>query len=61
MIYDYKLYLVFVNYCLCENKWFAGHTGVVAAAAWLPSGDQILTASWDQTACLWDANTGGDS
>lgn len=35
-----------------------GHTGVVVSADWLPSGDQIITASWDRTANLYDVETG---
>jgi WD40 repeat protein len=30
---------------------------VVVAADWLPSADQIITASWDRTAILWDVET----
>lgn len=35
-----------------------GHTGVVMAADWLPGGEQLVTASWDRTANLYDAETG---
>lgn len=28
------------------------------AAEWLPSGDQVITASWDRTASLYDVETG---
>lgn len=28
------------------------------AADWVPSGDQIITASWDRTASLYDVETG---
>ncbi|XP_059471501.1 WD repeat-containing protein 37 [Neocloeon triangulifer] len=35
-----------------------GHTNVVIAADWLSAGDQVITASWDRTASLYDANTG---
>ncbi|XP_071451947.1 WD repeat-containing protein 37 [Hetaerina americana] len=31
---------------------------VVSAADWLPGGDQVVTASWDRTACLYDACSG---
>lgn len=34
-----------------------GHSSVVIAADWLPGGDQIITASWDRTAILWDVET----
>nr|CAD7256369.1 unnamed protein product [Timema shepardi] len=40
---------------LCE---LVGHNGVVMAADWLPGGDQVITASWDRTANLFDAETG---
>jgi len=36
----------------------SGHTSVVIAADWLPGGDQLITASWDRTASLWDTHTG---
>lgn len=39
-------------------KELTGHTGVVIAADWLPTGDQIITASWDRTASLYDLETG---
>jgi WD40 repeat protein len=39
----------------CELR---GHSGVVIAADWLPGGDQAITASWDRSAYLYDANTG---
>ncbi|ODM93041.1 WD repeat-containing protein 37 [Orchesella cincta] len=35
-----------------------GHTSVVICADWLCGGDQLITASWDRSACLWDTNTG---
>lgn len=34
-----------------------GHSSVVIAADWLPGGEQIITASWDRTAVLWDVET----
>jgi len=30
---------------------------VVVAADWLPGNDQIITASWDRSAILWDVET----
>lgn len=39
---------------VCE---FTGHSGVVMAADWLPGGDQVITASWDRTANLYDVET----
>lgn len=35
-----------------------GHNGVVIAADWLSGGDQIITASWDRTANIYDAEKG---
>jgi NB-ARC domain/WD domain, G-beta repeat len=35
-----------------------GHTGYVNGCAISPSGDTIVSASWDYTLKLWDANTG---
>ncbi|XP_017885735.1 WD repeat-containing protein 37 isoform X3 [Ceratina calcarata] len=35
-----------------------GHTGVVMAADWLPDVEQVVTASWDRTANLYDVETG---
>lgn len=35
-----------------------GHTGVVVAADWMMEGNQVITASWDRTAILFDAETG---
>lgn len=42
---------------LCEFSGPGSHTAVVAAADWLYGGDQIITASWDRTAILWDIET----
>ncbi|KAL0270128.1 UNVERIFIED_CONTAM: hypothetical protein PYX00_007631 [Menopon gallinae] len=39
-------------------KELTGHSGVVVAADWLPGGDQVITASWDRTASLYDLETG---
>ena len=35
-----------------------GHTDVVIAADWLASGHQVITASWDHLARLYDVETG---
>ncbi|KAG1652951.1 WD repeat-containing protein 37 [Nymphon striatum] len=35
-----------------------GHSGVLISADWLSSGDQVITASWDRTANLYDTQTG---
>lgn len=40
------------------TKELLGHTGVVVAADWLFGADQIVTASWDRTSNLYDAETG---
>lgn len=40
---------------VCE---LTGHSGVVMAADWLPGGEQVITASWDRTANLYDVETG---
>lgn len=42
---------------LCEFSGPGAHTSVVVAADWLPGGDQIITASWDRSAILWDVET----
>jgi len=34
-----------------------GHNGPVMASDWLLGGDQIITASWDRTANLYDVET----
>lgn len=36
----------------------SGHTGVVVAADWITGGDQVITASWDRSANLYDVETG---
>ncbi|KAL3078273.1 hypothetical protein niasHS_012160 [Heterodera schachtii] len=35
-----------------------GHSDVIMAGEWLIGGDQIITASWDRTANLFDAESG---
>jgi hypothetical protein len=35
-----------------------GHSGVVMSAVFSPDGKKIVTASWDSTAKIWDAQTG---
>ena len=35
-----------------------GHTGVVMAADWLATTSQVITASWDRTANLYDSESG---
>jgi len=38
---------------------FLAHNGPVMASDWLIGGEQIITASWDRTANLYDVETGG--
>jgi len=40
---------------VCE---LVGHQNAVVAVDWIVGGDQVVTASWDRTAGLWDVNTG---
>lgn len=48
-----------VNACLrTPLRELIGHNNVVIAADWLNTGDQVITASWDRTAILFDAETG---
>ena len=35
-----------------------GHSNAVVAADWILGGDQIISASWDRTASVWDVTTG---
>ena len=35
-----------------------GHQNVVVSADWLFTGDRVVTASWDRSAFLYDAETG---
>ena len=41
-----------------KPKRLSGHTSAVTSARWSPDGKQILTASDDKTARIWDASTG---
>ena len=44
--------------CLsCAYLCFTSHVGAVIAADWFTSGKQVVTASWDRTAKLWDVET----
>lgn len=42
---------------MCVFTGPSGHSSVVVSADWLPGSDQIITASWDRTAILWDVET----
>lgn len=46
---------VFVRQPLLE---LLGHSGAVIAADWLVGGTQVVSASWDRTANIYDAETG---
>jgi len=37
---------------------FTGHTDRVRSIVFSPDGSRVLTASYDRTARVWDANTG---
>lgn len=37
---------------------FTGHAGPISSVAWSAKGERVLTGSADQTAILWDAQTG---
>ncbi|KAH7716959.1 WD-repeat protein 37 [Aphelenchoides avenae] len=37
---------------------FTGHTDVIVASEWLVGGEQLMTASWDRTANIYDAESG---
>lgn len=36
----------------------SGHMDVIIAADWMAEGCQVITASWDRSAILFDADTG---
>ena len=42
-----------------EQKWtLTGHTNYVSSIAFSPDGRTLVSGSWDETVCLWDAETG---
>jgi tRNA A-37 threonylcarbamoyl transferase component Bud32 len=47
---------------LCHSNLltFKGHTDRVSSASFSPGGSRIVTASWDKTAKVWDANSGAE-
>jgi hypothetical protein len=49
-------------YRLCHSDLLAlkGHTGRVSWASFSPDGSRVLTASSDNTAKIWDANSGAE-
>lgn len=56
---DYEAELMDGSPCLrTPVRELVGHTNAVMAADWLPNADQIITASWDRTASLYDVETG---
>ena len=40
-----------------SHSTFCVHSGAVIAADWFTSGKQVVTASWDRSAKLWDVET----
>lgn len=51
------LVIVVVLFLANNNNNIAIILCVQSCADWLPGGDQIITASWDRTAILWDVET----
>jgi len=39
-------------------KTLKGHEHNISGVKFMPSGDQVLSSSWDKTLKLWDLNTG---
>ena len=39
---------------------FRSHSSVVSCAEWIGNGDQVITASWDRCAMVFDVETGGE-
>ena len=46
--------IIYVKSPQCQLE---GHASVINAADWLADGKQIVTASWDRTANLYDVET----
>jgi WD40 repeat protein/serine/threonine protein kinase len=44
--------------CHRELKTLIGHRAQVTGVCWSPDGEQLATASWDQTAKVWEASSG---
>ncbi|KAK3925487.1 WD repeat-containing protein 37 [Frankliniella fusca] len=56
---DYEAELMDGSPCLrTPVRELVGHSNAVMAADWLPNADQVITASWDRTASLYDVETG---
>lgn len=45
---------IFVKSAQCQLE---GHTSVIISADWMAGGEQLITASWDRTANLYDVET----
>src|SRR5262249_58849012 len=47
---------------LCHSylRSLTGHTNILRSASFSPDGSRIVTASWDKTAKVWDAQTGAE-
>ena len=66
MLFNYSMRLLYTdlpeqtvnNTLRTPMKELVGHQSVVISADWLNTGDQVITASWDRTAILFDAETG---
>lgn len=56
-IEDHRVDVLRTPLCEFGGPGGGGHSSVVVAADWLPGCDQIITASWDRSAILWDVET----
>ena len=61
--YIYFFFVTFSIFLLLNFSFFLllqlcfSHKGAVIAADWFTSGKQVVTASWDRSAKLWDVET----
>ena len=46
-----------IVYVKSPQSQLEGHSGAIIAADWLAGGKQLVTASWDRTANLYDVDT----